>query len=517
MISILKKIKNFVLSHKWIMGIAVLLIIVAVIFIVKNSNKGEANYSTEKVKISDITSVVTGTGQVEATSTITLGPKASGIVTYVGVKTGDHVKKGQLLASVDSRDAKIALENAKISLRKLTEVDSLDLLKSENSLKVSYDSGWNKVSSYITDTTKLLDEIKDIFGNDGYLGYKNISGVSNIGREKISSAESSYYDARESLDELTKLYKTLSRSDSNEKIKDLVDNARRSSVLIATLSKKTEEALNYTVKSLDDEDSTNFISARENVTSWLSTSNSYTNSLLSAYNSIVENDESYKDAVSPGDQLDVLSAQLNVESKLNSYNDCFVYAPFDGIIATFTAKVGENVNSGVGTIITKQKVVTVSLNEVDIASVSIGKKAVITFDAIGDLSISGTVSEIDSVGTVSSGVVNYNVKIVLDNDDERVKAGMSANVEVVLDSKKGVLTLSSGAIKTRGGSSYVEVMGDSGQIVRKNVETGISDDTRTEIISGLSDGDEVIVRTSLSSNKNNAKMMGGSAMGGMIH
>jgi HlyD family secretion protein len=100
-------------------------------------------------------------------------------------------------------------------------------------------------------------------------------------------------------------------------------------------------------------------------------------------------------------------------------------APFDGILATFTAKVGESSGSSVGTLITEQKVAVISFNEVDAASIKIGQKAKLTLMAITGLTIPGTVVEIDSVGTVSSGVVTYDVKIAFDKDDERVKAGMS--------------------------------------------------------------------------------------------
>jgi len=523
----LQKIKKFVLSHKIIVLIAVVLIGVGLYFIFKGSSNKAISYITEAVKKANITTTVTGTGQVEASDTITLKSKTSGDVTYVGVKSGDTVKKGTLIVSVDSFDAKMSLENARISLKKLTDVDSLDLLKEENSLKESYDSGWNKVSSYVTDTTDLLDNMGDIYGNDGYLGYKNISGIGSTGREKVSLAEDSYYDAKNSLEELVKVYKMLSRSDSNEKIKSLIDMAYKSSILIATASKDTETAFNYVVKSIDDETSNTIVTSnRSNISSWLSISNGYVNSLLSIYNGINESEESLAETKEGGDELDIRSAELSVQSKLNAYNDCFVYAPFDGVIATLTAKIGESSGTSIGTIITKQKVVTVSLNEVDIASVSLGQKVSLTFDAINNLKINGEVIEIDSVGTVSSGVVNYNVKIALGEDDERVKAGMSANVEIITASKQNILTIPSSAVKTKNGVSYVEILGDLNKLNRKEVQIGISDDVLTEIISGLNEGDQVVVKTvsgtatSSSSIKNTKNIMGGgggSAMGGVMH
>lgn len=523
--NMLQKIKSFVLSHKIIVGIAIVLIVVGIYFIFKESGNKQISYVTEAAKKGNITTIVTGTGQVEASDTITLKSKTSGDITYVAVKAGDFVKKGELIASVDSRDAKVSLENARISLQKLTDVDPLDLLKEENSLKLSYDSGWNKVSSYITDTTDLLNNMKDIYGNDGYLGYNNIPSISNTERMKISSVEDSYYQAEKSLNNLVKVYKTLSRLDSNDKIKNLIQESYKSSLLVATATKNTETVFNYFVNSLDDS-STSASSTRINITSWLSTSNSYVNSLLSEFNGIDEAEKSLVETKAGGDELDVRSAQLSLQSKIDAYNDCFIYAPFDGVIATLTAKVGESSGTSVGTIITKQKVVTVSLNEVDIASISLGQKTSLTFDAINNLKINGEVVEIDSVGTVSSGVVNYNVKIALNEDDERIKAGMSSNVEIVTASKQNILTLPSSAVKTKNGVSYVEILGDLNKLNRKEVKAGISDDTLIEIISGLNEGDKVIVKTVLgtgssSSNiKNTNNIMGGgggSTMGRIAH
>ena len=520
----IQKVKKFILSHK-IISIAVLVIVVGVgvYLIVHKSNNSEASYTTEIVKRGDITTSVTGTGQVEASDTITLSPKTQGDVTYIGVKAGDYVKKGTLILSVDSRDAKSALQSAELSLKELTTVDSLDLLKEENSLKESYDSGWNEVSSYITDTTSLIDEVDTMYSSSGYLGYQNIKNLSSSGREKVSQAEDDFYKAKDNFEDLVKLYKTLSRTDSNEQIKNLIKKSYDSSIVVAKAVKSTETAFNYVVDSLDKSDA-DVSTERSGVNSWLSTSNKYTNNLLSVYNNINENEGSLVDLKAGAGEIDIRQAELTLQNKQNAYNDCFLYAPFDGVVATLTAKVGESSGSSIGSIITKQKVVTISLNEVDISSVKTGQKATLTFDAIDGLSVGGTVVEIDSVGTVSSGVVTYDVKIALDNDDERVKPGMSTNVEITTDSRQNILVVSSSAIKTRSDVSYVEVLDkNTNQTLRKNVEVGISDDTTTEIISGLSEGDVIISKTSTnnssassSSSNNNKDMMGGSMMGGAV-
>jgi multidrug efflux pump subunit AcrA (membrane-fusion protein) len=178
---------------------------------------------------------------------------------------------------------------------------------------------------------------------------------------------------------------------------------------------------------------------------------------------------------------------------------------------------GDDVSSGatVATIITKSKIATITLSETDIVGIKTGNKAIITLDAIEDLSIEGEVSEVDSAGTASSGVVSYGIEIAFDTDNDDVKAGMSVSATVVTNSKENVLTVPTSAVKeNKDGTYYVQVLADNYDLANKSnlikgvvsknpptikiVEIGLADDTNTEIISGLSEGDQIVVRVSSS-------------------
>lgn len=508
----IKKIKTYILGHKIISIIALLVVVGVLYFIFRNSANGEVLYITENVEKGDIITTVSGTGQVEATNTIDLKPKTTGDITFVGVKVGDNVKKGKLIASVDSRDAKMALENAEISLKKLTkDPDTLTLLQKENSLDESYDSGWNTLSSFITDMTLQVSDLDDLYSNGGYFSYNNISNLSSSGKEKVKLAEKNYYESKKSLEEITKLYKTLLRTSKREDIDVQINKTYESSKIIANAIKNTESAFNYVVDDLGYENNSDTSSTRTDITSWAKSSNDYVNNLLSLINSIKENKQSLADVVSGTDELDIRSAEISLESKRNAYNDCFIYAPFDGIIATLTAKVGESSGSSVGSLITQQKLVTVPFNEVDVTSIKLEQSAVITFDAIDELSVSGKVAEIDAIGTVSSGVVTYNVKIAFDSPDERIKPGMSANTEITTQIKKDVIAIPSSAIKTRNKKTFVDIFEVPLQGLRnprgiasivlpvsREIVTGLSDDIKTEIISGLNIGEQIVVKTTTS-------------------
>jgi HlyD family secretion protein len=179
--------------------------------------------------------------------------------------------------------------------------------------------------------------------------------------------------------------------------------------------------------------------------------------------------------------------------------------PFDGVLAKVSVKKLDTIGSGtsVATLITTQKVAEISLNEVDVSKVKVGQKATLTFDAIPDLTITGLVAEIDSIGTVSQGVVTYNVKITFDTQDDRIKPGMSISSSIITDVRQDVLVVANSAIKLQNNTSYVEIFdpalvgSDSSQGVvspiapiKQTVETGLSNDTETEIVSGLKEKDQ---------------------------
>ena len=110
------------------------------------------------------------------------------------------------------------------------------------------------------------------------------------------------------------------------------------------------------------------------------------------------------------------------------------------------------------TLITNQDITEIPFNEVDITKIKVGQKATLTFDAIDGLSIVGQVADIDTVGTVTQGVVNYNVKIIFDASGSQVKPGMSVTASGITNVKQDVLTVPNSAVKTSGGISYVQVL-----------------------------------------------------------
>lgn len=206
------------------------------------------------------------------------------------------------------------------------------------------------------------------------------------------------------------------------------------------------------------------------------------------------------------DVLDLKMQELSVQQRLNAlidaqekYADATVKAPFEGIIAKLDVKSYDTVSAGsaVATLITKQKIAEITLNEVDVAKVKLGQKATLSFDAIDGLSLTGSVVEVDGLGTVTQGVVSYTVKIGFDAQDDRVKSGMSVSTNIITDVKSDILLVPSAAVKSSGNQYTVQIMDTPTSTNPKivSVEIGIANDTMTEITTGVKEGDLVVTQT----------------------
>lgn len=532
------KIKNWIKTHR-VISILIIVILAIVIYFIffKGKANSEASFVTEIVKKGGITTTVTGVGQIESSDTVDLKPKVSGDITYIGVKTGQEVKAGALIASLDSREAKLALENAELTLEELIkDPDNVSLNQKQKAVTKAYSDGFNNASLAIVDFTSILNDLEDLIYN-GYLGSVNVSMVGKRGRDQADIVNESFYTTKKSLKNLSNFYKTISSAEEKDKIEELVDMSYETSRLFSSTVNESQKLFDLIVNERDEQGSADTISIQDDLTSWFSTSNNYIDEFMTNSTTILESVDALQDLLDGALSTDIKSAELNVEEKKNAYNDHFIRAPISGVIASLDASIGDTVNSSIGTLVTKQKIAKISLNEVDITSVMIGQDVNLTFDAIEKLSILGKVYEISPTGTVSSGVVTYDVKISFSDDDERVKAGMSVNIEIITAKKNDILVISSGAVKTRNNVSYVEVINtetknekipadinsfnpdnkNSQKISRREVEIGISDDTLVEIISGLKEGDEIILRTnsvSSTNNENKGIPAGGMPMGG---
>jgi hypothetical protein len=120
----------------------------------------------------------------------------------------------------------------------------------------------------------------------------------------------------------------------------------------------------------------------------------------------------------------------------------------------------------------------------------------VTLDALSGVQLGAHVTSISTLGTTSSSVVSYDATLTLDQRDSRVKPGMSASAAVITGQASGVNLPSSAVTGASGSVARVNVM-SNGKQVSTPVVVGLVGDSRTQIVSGLTAGRQVVVTQTL--------------------
>jgi HlyD family secretion protein len=230
----------------------------------------------------------------------------------------------------------------------------------------------------------------------------------------------------------------------------------------------------------------------------------------------------------------VAAAQSGVDSAARDLNDTTLRAPVDGVVSALNGAVGEFVapssntsalapgsdatlpgTNGVSAAsaaaagaaspsrpggtqfivldnIDEYQVV-LAFSEADTANIAPSQKVQLTFDAVPDLTLAGSVLSVSPTGTAISGVISYYVTVALPMGDPRLKSGMTAQAEVLTKEIPNVLAVPSAAVHTQNGKSVVTVVQTDGTQRSVSVETGATGDGKTQIVSGLSEGQQVVL------------------------
>ena len=568
-----KKIHAMIKKRKITFGVIVFIIAVGGYFLFQkfNANTSQIRYVLGSVERGTIAASISGTGQVTNSNQVDVKPKVSGDVIFVGVKSGQEVKAGGLIAQLNAkdvqksvRDAEANLAAARLSLEKLVQpADQLSIMQAENSLvdakeakqksqddlAKAYEDGFTAISDAFLDLPAVMSGMDDMFfdrsidkSQDNIAWYINqtsseIEGERDRALRYANDFQDIYKKSRDAFTKNFDDYKLISRQSETKSIESLIIETYDATKIIVDAVKSAKNFVDFIQDTLERRDAqipSALSTHQSSLNSFTETANTHISSLLSVKRvietsketiassdrTIAERTESLTRLKAGADPLDIQSQHITIKQRENAlldarerYADYFVRAPFEGVIAKLDVKKGDPVSSAtiLATLVTKQKVAEISLNEVDVAKVKVDQKVALTFDAVSDLSISGKVAEIDAMGTVSQGVVSYNIKIFFDTQDDRVKPGMTVSANIIIGVKPDVIMIPNFALKSQNETYYVEVPdaqdnnqqppANAGAVTlvspprRQIIEIGIANDEFTEILSGLKAGDQIIVST----------------------
>ncbi len=198
-------------------------------------------------------------------------------------------------------------------------------------------------------------------------------------------------------------------------------------------------------------------------------------------------------------QAQVDSAHTNLELAQLRLRQAQLIAPISGQVASVLIREGEQASPGAPamTVLNEDAYhITVQVDEIDIDRVEVGQPVEVTLDALPDQPVQGTVSEIAPTSTSTSGVVTYLVTINLDDAAAAdLRPGMSASASITVEEIDGVLVVPNWAIRLNRetGEAFVLIQRAGGAIEEVPVETGLRNEQFSEVLSGLSEGDVVVL------------------------
>ena len=306
--------------------------------------------------------------------------------------------------------------------------------------------------------------------------------------------------------------------DYNSKVKEGQLLALMDTSLFDANCEKTQAAL---VNAQADYDKQAAITANS-----LKTYNRYKNLVSRNFMAKSELDKAEADYLANKAQLNAAKAKIIQAKADKDYADrqrsfAYIYSPVDGVIVTRNVDPGQPVAASfqapeLFTVARdlKEMQIEVSVSEADIGKIKEGQEVDYTLDGYPDEVFKGKVTQVRISPTTVSNVVTYTVVVGVDNDELKLKPGMTANVSIITQKKEDVLCVPTIALKftpaAKGEMKRYEKQGvwvlKKGKPVRIDVETGVSDDTYTEIKnSDLREGDKVIIS---SGNSKSAKTGG---------
>jgi len=200
-------------------------------------------------------------------------------------------------------------------------------------------------------------------------------------------------------------------------------------------------------------------------------------------------------------KLNLKIAELNLESAELNLDKAVIVAPFDGVAADITINEGKEITAAalaapaITLVDTSEIKMRGFVDEIDVAMVKVGQAANITLDALPDEAISGKVAFISPIGTTLIGVVSYDTTIALEDPVANLGDGMTATAEVVIERRDDVLFIPNRALRGTWENPKVLVLTD-GQQEEREVTLGLTDGINAEVLSGLEEGEEVVLPAS---------------------
>ena len=500
--------------------IAVIIIIVIGTSAYKFFSAPKVVEDTTTVKLQQLKQYVEVTGSVQASRDANLSFQTLGAVSHVGVKVGDTVPQGRVLATLQSGDAQATLlqaqaqlASAEATLGQLTQgfrkeeiaIKQQIVDNAKNSLEESYSAIPDTIRNVDATTLDVIkNKLNNLFINNG--GRYTLS-FSSCDQNLQSSIETSRSKLEKTLTEYQKQSSIISVLSSTETIDTVFEQAYLTTVatndLVGSISNLLLLSCSSQNTSLDATRAT-LSTVRTTMNSLfldITNKRSALNVTKNAVSQATRDLELTQAGTDPyklkAQAAQVSQAEAQVAAAQSGLQKTMIVAPFSGTISDVTITEGETVTSG-KTVVSMLAIdafeIEAKVPEIDIVKVKTGAEVEVTLDAYGKAIIfPAKITRVNPTATIEGSVPMYKVIVTFLGKDVRIKSGMTANVHIVTANKSQAL-----AIEAR----FVEVVDEAHGLVtvrKDNVDTkrtlnlGIrGQDGLIEVISGLVPGDLLV-------------------------
>lgn len=496
-------------NWKWLVPVVVAAAAGVVFLISGGGNKAasrDVTYAETTPVRQDVSNSLSGTGTLNPANTYTVKSLVDGKILTGGFEEGDKVEEGDVLYTIDSSDASTNLEKASIALqqaqRSYDKTVDLQYVRAEvdgtvSSLKVAKG---DQVTSgqevaVIRDSSKMLLNL--LFPAADAANF-------SVGQSADVMLDGTFETLKGTITAITG---TDELSTGNLLVRTVTIRVNNAGGLT------TAQAATASVNGVSSIASATFAYQAER------TLTAQAGGTVSAIN-VQEGD-----AVSKGDILIELtgddltesiqsaseslrSAEISMQNQQDNMSNYTITSPISGTIIEKDAKQGDALTSGSTLCVIydlSYLEMVINVDELQIGALSVGQKVQITADAVADKTYVGTVTRVSMKGSSSGGTTTYPITIRIDNTDG-LRPGMNANAEIVVAEANNALVVPNAAVirggyvlvskKSPSAANAVEDMDAPEGYVYVKVETGVSDDSYTEIKSGLQEDDTVAYDTS---------------------
>lgn len=496
-------------NWKWLVPVVVAAAAGTVFLISGGGNKAasrDVTYAETTPVRQDVSNSLSGTGTLNPANTYTVKSLVDGKILTGGFEEGDKVEEGDVLYTIDSSDASTNLEKASIALqqaqRSYDKTVDLQYVRAEvdgtvSSLKVAKG---DQVTSgqevaVIRDSSKMLLNL--LFPAADAANF-------SVGQSADVVLDGTFETLKGTITAITG---TDELSTGNLLVRTVTIRVNNAGGLT------TAQAATASVNGISSIASATFAYQAER------TLTAQAGGTVSAIN-VQEGD-----AVSKGDILIELtgddltesiqsaseslrSAEISMQNQQDNMSNYTITSPISGTIIEKDAKQGDALTSGSTLCVIydlSYLEMVINVDELQIGALSVGQKVQITADAVADKTYVGTVTRVSMKGSSSGGTTTYPITIRIDNTDG-LRPGMNANAEIVVAEANNALVVPNAAVirggyvlvskKSPSAANAVEDMDAPEGYVYVKVETGVSDDSYTEIKSGLQEDDTVAYDTS---------------------